>query len=281
MRMVVLSTTSPSSWRYVHNDVIRLSRCLHFQETFKDLLAQAKAKVDEPTQPKLKINMSGQPKQQLKIKLRRSPDSEAVTPAARGSATPGVSIDNDALLRQQRLVHDGMSGSGARSSSASEKLSTPAPSAPSAPLAPSATPAIGMRGASASVAPAAAASPAPTNGIKSDVHSPALSSIRPASTVPDAQPSVSSQTSHPSMPPPQSTSRASGSPFPAATNGHAPAAVQQPNGFVQPTSNHYPPAQPYYPPPTATQAPIFRKTPLKCKCLRVFSCGVYLPLRSL
>ncbi|KAF2750793.1 Bromodomain-containing protein [Sporormia fimetaria CBS 119925] len=219
------------------SDLYNLS--VELEEMFKEQLAAAKAKVEEPPQPKLKINMSTaaplpQPKQQLKLRLRQSPSSEAHTPRARSSATPGVIVDNDALLRQQRHVHDGLNGS-------SEKPQTPQASG---------------RTPSVSIAPQpsrlGAASPAAANGIKNDVPSPALSSVRPATMVSDGRTSVSGQTPHP-MAPPQTVSRpASGSPHPNGVLAPQPAAY---NPY------HTPPN--HYVPPTNPQAGVFRPSPLK------------------
>jgi hypothetical protein len=217
---------------------------LELEEIFNGKLSAMKAKVDEPPQPKLKLNMSGAaptpaPKQQLKLKLRQSPASEVNTP--RSSATPGVIVDNDALLRQQRHVADSMVG---RRSAArpTDKSATPTASNP----------------ISSTVAPIpfaqtrTAGSPA-ANGVKQDVQSPALSAIRPGSAAPDARLSVPVQTPHPAMAPPQSISRpASGSPHPNGLYG-------QQNGL--PTPGFQPPS--HYVPPSIPRTDVFRKTPLK------------------
>jgi hypothetical protein len=193
------------------------------------------------------------PKQQLKLKLRPSPGSERNTPSARDSATPGVIVDNDALLRQQRHVLDSM---GNRSSvPPSGKAATP--TAPANPF-------TGPSGGAATIAPLSAAqgttarSPPAVNGVKQDVQSPALSAIRLASTAPDSQASrlsVPAQTPHPNMAPPQSASRpASGSPHP--------------NGVGLQNGNHVPSFQAptYYAPPPVARVDSFRKVPLKSKC---------------
>ncbi|KAL6159559.1 hypothetical protein ACJQWK_05804 [Exserohilum turcicum] len=229
------------------SDIYNLS--LELEETFYKKLEEAKAKVPEPTQPKLKLNMStaaSAPKQQLKLKLKPSPGSEPNTPSARDSATPGVIVDNDALLRQQRHVLNSM---GNRSSRApSGEAGTPGPSS---------NPFVGSKG-SASVVPPLPATQgrnagSPTvNGVKQDVQSPALSAIRPASTAPDnARLSVPAQTPHPNMAPPQNMSRtASGSPHP--------------NGLGLQNGGYMPQQQPqsYQAPPVA-RVDCFRKAPLK------------------
>ncbi|CAN9189954.1 unnamed protein product [Alternaria alternata] len=230
------------------SDIYNLS--LELEEIFNKKLEEAKSKVSEPTQPKLKLNMSSAaaPKQQLKLKLKPSPGSERNTPSARDSATPGVIVDNDALLRQQRHVLDSM---GNRSATPSKAATPTAP----------ANPFTGPKGVASTIAPLSAAqgktagSPPAVNGVKQDVQSPALSAIRPASTAPDSQAarlSVPAQTPHPNMAPPQHMSRpASGSPHPNGVglqNGNHVSAYQAPT---------------YYAPPPVARVDSFRKVPLK------------------
>lgn len=219
---------------------------IEFEEIFKKRLAEARAKVEEPPQQKLKINLGtpAPPKQQLKLKLnRQSPGSETNTPGAasgRNSATPGVIVHNEALQRQQAHVRDSMH-SGSRPSS-SGKAQTPAASNPfgGASSASNSIPSIATPAAKNG-----AASPLPTNGIKSDVQSPALNAIRPASMTSDSQ-RLSNPAQTP-MPPPLSTSRpASGSPHPNGPLGHAP-------GSFPPHS---------YVPPVVPQFDNFRRKPL-------------------
>ncbi|KZM18563.1 uncharacterized protein EKO05_0002340 [Ascochyta rabiei] len=225
---------------------------LELEEIFNKKLAAMKAKVDEPPQPKLKLNMSGAaptpaPKQQLKLKLRQSPGSGSNTPATRDSATPGVIVDNEALLRQQRHVNDSMGG---RRSRPSDIATTPVASNPFS----------GARGSSANVVPIpvaqikTAGSPSAANGVKQDVQSPALSAIRPGSNAPDSQrPSITAQTPLPVMAPPHSISRpTSGSPHP---NG----LYSQQNGLSTPSFQ--PPT--HYVPPSIPRTDVFRKMPLK------------------
>ncbi|KAF1997634.1 Bromodomain-containing protein [Amniculicola lignicola CBS 123094] len=227
------------------SDIYQLS--IEFETAFMKRLAEAKAKVEEPPQPKLKLNMpAAAPKQQLRIKLRQSPGSDPNTPTARSSATPGVVVDREALLRQQRHVHDSMNGN---------RSSRPSSSGKPAASTPSANPFTGPRGPAAAIPslapsyPKAAASPAP-NGIKHDVQSPALNTIRPVSIVPDGQRvSVPAATPHPMLPP---TSRpASGSPHPSGPIG------QQTGQYPQ----YHPPN--YYVAPTVPHFENFRKVPLK------------------
>ncbi|KAF1975257.1 Bromodomain-containing protein [Bimuria novae-zelandiae CBS 107.79] len=240
------------------SDLYNLS--MELEQIFKQRLAEAKSKVEEPPQPKLKLNMSTAapsptpvPKQALKIKLRQSPVSDANTPAPQNSATPGVIVDNEALLRQQKHVLESMNGSRSSRPPSAGKAQTP--TAVSNPFS-------GPRGASAAIPPLPAAqtrtagSPSAVNGIKNDVQSPALNAIRPASTASDSQRlSVPAHTPHPVMAPPQSTSRPpSGSPHPNGPIG------QQTGGYAIP---YAPPAPSYYAPPVTPHFENFRKVPLK------------------
>jgi hypothetical protein len=195
------------------------------------------------------------PKQQLKLKLRQSPGSDPNTPGARSSATPGIIVDSDALLRQQRHVREGVHGSKS-SRPPSQGVGTPVPSS---------NPFSGPKGTSAIIAPIPASqartagSPPAINGVKLDVQSPALSAIRPASIAPDNSTlrlSVPAQTPHAVMAPPRPTS---GSPYP---NG--------PVGQQPPTNGHY--QQPtYYVPPSALRVDTFRKVPLKSMIPKTFA----------
>jgi hypothetical protein len=211
-----------------------------------------KAKVDEPPQPKLKLNMSAgaaptpAPKQQLKLKLRQSPVSGSQTPVTRDSATPGVIVDNEALQRQRQHVND---STGSRRSKPAEKAATPVASNPFSSAAIAPIPSAQTR---------TAGSPG-ANGVKQDMQSPALSTIRSGSNAPDAQRlSVPAQTPVPIMAPPQAISRqASGSPHP---NG----VFSLPNGL--PTSAFQQPAP--YVPPSVPRTDVFRKMPLKSKSPR-------------
>lgn len=194
--------------------------------------------------------MSAAPKQQLRLKLRQSPGSDPNTPGGRSSATPGVLVDHEALARQKRHVDDGVMVNRSPRPSSAGKQQTP-----------SVNPFTGTRGSAASIpalprAHKTAGSPPAVNGIKSDVQSPALNAIRPASTASDSQSqrlSASAQTPHPVMPPPLSTPRpTSGSPHP---NG--PVAQQTGNHQYHPPNHYVPPTIPHY--------DNLRKTPLKSK----------------
>ncbi|KAI1567426.1 Transcription factor chromatin remodeling, contains bromodomain protein [Pyrenophora tritici-repentis] len=231
------------------SDIYNLS--LELEEIFHKKLEEAKSKVNEPSQPKLKLNMSTPapaPKQQLKLKLKPTPGSDPNTPSVRDSATPGVIVDNDALLRQQRHVLDSMGSN-----------RSPVPPGKSATPTATANPFTGPRGGAATISSLStsqtrtAGSPPAVNGVKQDVQSPSLSAVRPASTAPDGQASrlsVQAQTPLPHMAPPHAVSRtASGSPHP--------------NGAVQ-NGNYVPPHQPtYYAPPPVARVDSFRKVPLK------------------
>ena len=196
------------------------------------------------------------PKQQLKIKLKPTPGSDPNTPSARDSATPGVIVDNDALLRQQRHVLDSMGGN-----------RSPAPPGKSATPTAAVNPFTGPRGGSATIPPLSTAqtrtagSPPALNGVKQDVQSPALSGVRPASTAPDGQASrlsVPAQTPLPHMAPPHTVSR---------TNSGSP----HPNGVMQ-NGNYAAPQQPsYYAPPPVPRIDSFRKVPLKSEYIQPFS----------
>ncbi|KAL7771152.1 hypothetical protein CFE70_001094 [Pyrenophora teres f. teres 0-1] len=231
------------------SDIYNLS--LELEEIFHKKLEEAKSKVNEPSQPKLKLNMSTPapaPKQQLKLKLKPTPGSDPNTPSARDSATPGIIVDNDALLRQQRHVLDSMGSN-----------RSPVPPGKSATPTATANPFTGPRGGAATIPSLStgqtrtAGSPPAVNGVKQDVQSPSLSAVRPASTAPDGQASrlsVQAQTPLPHMAPPHTVSRTtSGSPHP--------------NGAVQ-NGNYVPPHQPtYYAPPPVARVDSFRKVPLK------------------
>jgi hypothetical protein len=240
------------------SDLYNLS--LELEDMFNQRLAAAKSKVEEPPQPKLKLNMSTaapspapQPKQALKLKLRQSPVSDPNTPAARSSATPGVIVDSEALIRQQRHVLDSMNGS--RTSRPPSAGRTGTPTALSNPFS-------GPRGVSAATpslpaAQARAAGSPGMNGIKNDVQSPALNAIRPASNASDSQSqrlSIPAHTPHPVMPPPHASRPTSGSPLPNGPIG------QQTGGFA---NAYAPPVASYYVPPVVPHFENFRKVPLK------------------
>ncbi|KAF2869509.1 Bromodomain-containing protein [Massariosphaeria phaeospora] len=231
---------------------------LKLEVVFTKRLEEAKSKVEEPPQQKLKLNMSvaappppssGPPKPQLKLKLRQSPGSDPNTPVPRTSAPPSVIVDNAALLRQQQHVLDSMTSKRSSRPPSSGKTGTPSASA---------NPFSGPRGATTTIAPIAApqtraaGSPAVVNGFKNDIQSPALTAIRPASNTSDGQSQRQSVPAQTPMPPPQTTSRTtSGSPHP--------------NGAINHQTATYPQYNPpnYYVPPTTPQFENIRKSPLK------------------
>jgi hypothetical protein len=193
------------------------------------------------------------PKPQLKLKLRQSPVSDPNTPTGRSSATPGVIVDSDALLRQQRHVLDSMGAPRASRPPSTGKVATPT----------AITPFAAPKGATSGAPPTAPMrtldSPAAANGIKSDMQSPALNAVRPTSTGADGlnrQLSIPAQTPHPSMAPPH------GMPRPASGSPHPNGLVGQPGAY---TPQYQPPN--YYVPPTVPRFDSFRKTPLKSRYL--------------
>ncbi|EMC95472.1 hypothetical protein BAUCODRAFT_578217 [Baudoinia panamericana UAMH 10762] len=73
------------------------------KEHVKQLLANAREKVEEPAGPRIKL---GGPKPKVTLNLAQH----------RGSPTPGVHVDNEALLRQKQMVAAGVNGQQARPS---------------------------------------------------------------------------------------------------------------------------------------------------------------------
>ncbi|KAF2835544.1 Bromodomain-containing protein [Patellaria atrata CBS 101060] len=219
---------------------------------FKDLLVKAKASVEEPPQPKIKLNLG--PKQpSLKLRFstgRGSPSSteNPNTPVARSSATPGVIVDNDALERQQQHVLAGMNGQQQTANAAAKPL---APRNPFSRAGSSGTPVPPGRASAQPLVEqlraASAGSPGlMTNGVKSETQpsqSPAPNPIQPNVT-PDSnvngslvQPDQPTQTVTSTMPPPPTIRPSSGSPHPHT--------LPQ----AQNTSHHhYPPHQSVAPP---------------------------------
>ncbi|KAL2353132.1 Bromodomain-containing protein [Cryomyces antarcticus] len=81
------------------------------EQHFKQLLAEAKTKVQEPPQPRLKINMSAaKPSIKLRLGGNRGSPPNGTPSAARNSHTAGVTVDNEALMRQKQHVHAGVNG---------------------------------------------------------------------------------------------------------------------------------------------------------------------------
>ncbi|KAF2085614.1 Bromodomain-containing protein [Saccharata proteae CBS 121410] len=175
-----------------------------FEEHFKRRLEEVKEKVEEPPQPKLKLNMSSTTTKPSGIKLRLggsknspAPGSAPSTPARGSSSTPGVIVDNEALERQKNHVQAGMNGHRPPSSG-------------------------GIRSGSIPAQQTAGSPSANLNGVKSEgpgVQSPALNSIRLSSTAPEVKGQAPQLPSSAMMPPPNVTPRiASGSPH--TTNGY-------------------------------------------------------------
>ena len=78
--------------------------CLHFyQEYFEKRLAEAKQHVTEPIQPKVKLTM----------KAAQEPPKITLKFGQRSGTTTGVSVDQEALARQQNLVRGAAHGQGA------------------------------------------------------------------------------------------------------------------------------------------------------------------------
>ena len=190
------------------------------EEAFRRRLADAKAVVEQPPQIKLKINAPAIPKIPIKLSFNRtahspSTPSQPGTPAD-GRGTPGVIVDNEALLRQQQMV-----------AAATTNGQRPSSAAGAVPAVANRPPFNAARSASASATIAAlnarypnnsAQSPSVhTNGYKSEAHPPALSSLRTSSQL-----SLGNGTG---MPPPQNSLLArhsSGSPHPQGPMGHQP-----------------------------------------------------------
>ena len=145
------------------------------QRHFKELVATAKLKVSNPSQPTLKIKMSSAPKPSIKLRLggqRDSPSTAAEATQTENSAASGIIIDNKALERQQQHVKASINGhppsdNGLGRSSGSPKAKDDRP-----------------RPVSRS---ASAASPLPVNGVKVEAGpdqasaDPRIPSVRPTS----------------------------------------------------------------------------------------------------
>ena len=153
------------------------------QEHFQSLLAEAREKVDEPAGPRIKL---GGPKPKVTLNLTQH----------RNSPAPGVTVDNDALLRQRQMVAAGVNGQ--------QTSARPAPITNGAARSSSQVPTIQPRPQSI----AQAVSP-PSTAVKAEklpTPSPALHNAVPA-----VQPVTNGMMPPPSIRPP------SGSPFPSQT----------------------------------------------------------------
>jgi hypothetical protein len=149
---------------------------------FKERLVLAKAQVEQPTQPtlKLKMNASQAKNPSLKLKFGSAKASPAApSPGATPGAdrnTPGLIVHDDALERQRQMVAVGMNGGHASTSGASAGPRNPFGGASRSGSASTPIPNLNSHGAGGSP-------PAHLNGVKSEMHpgqSPALSAIRPS-----------------------------------------------------------------------------------------------------
>ncbi|KAL9093910.1 MAG: hypothetical protein Q9165_003833 [Trypethelium subeluteriae] len=205
------------------SDISNLS--FDLEEHFKRRLAEAKAKVPEPTQPTLKIKSSTSqptpkpPGTKLRLggnKASPAPTNETATPATRHSHTPGVTVDSEALKRQQELIQAGVNGQ------TSEQRPTPrnpfSSSRPGSAVPPLPTLSRSQQTSSAGSPPLSA------GGIKAEAGagasaSPALNPVRGTSGAPEGR--GPSPLANSAMPPPSTAPRVpSSSPLP---NGHTPA----------------------------------------------------------
>ena len=186
------------------------------QEHFKRRLATAKAEVEEPQGPRLKLN--ARPKPLLHLGTKASPVSS--------SPVPAVTVDDEALARQKQLVQAGVNGQ------QTPHLQQPAPVLPTAASIPSAPASSGDK-------PQAQAEKALSpSAVKVEVGNPSPGPVtaRLASTLPDAR-----QLSQPplAMPPPARVPSASPRPpvQPSQTaaqsfTNHVPAYTPAPASFI-------------------------------------------------
>ncbi|KAJ9625843.1 hypothetical protein H2203_004607 [Taxawa tesnikishii (nom. ined.)] len=183
-----------------------------FEEHFKRRLAQIKEQVEEPQMPKIKLN-APRPKPVLHLGGPKA----SPTPVA----SSGVTVDNEALARQKRLVQAGVNGQ-----------QTPNPSGLAATL-PLHGPGLKFlhwhRKATSS--PVAAAEPVKTE--KSVAPSPGPSNVRPPSAAPELKPTPAAM-----MPPPSTVRPPSGSPHPAQPMPVATAAAVPPPATTSHASLH-------------------------------------------
>lgn len=157
-KMVARCIILLASSRYVIYGILKSSiRLTSRQEHFKTRLAEAREKVDEPSQPRIKLTTK--PKVTLNLGSRGSP-----------AVAPGVSIDQDALARQRHMIQAGVNGqqttsgpvvNGVRSSSqapvthgANPQSSAASGSPPTAPEGVKSEESVGVSPALANVAPA-------------------------------------------------------------------------------------------------------------------------------
>lgn len=189
---------------------------------FNRRLAEAKRAVPEPPQPKVKLRMSARsPDTNPKITLRFG--------GQKAAGSVGVSVDSEALKRQQDLVKAGANGQGAAASDGTPRSSIlnpfgGSPSVPGLPKIPSLPTASHDTTRSASAERPASS----TNGVKNELppgHSPALGAVQLNRELSrSSEPTHSPNPAVSSMPPPSSVTPrlASNSPHPptAANNSH-------------------------------------------------------------
>ena len=227
------------------------------QEHFKEMLAEAKAVVDDPPQPsiKLKLGASTSTPSAPSIKLRLnagskpSPGPSGTATPSRNSATPGVIVDGEALARQRLHVDAGMHG---RPSSASAQPGAASRNPFS--HSNSATPIPTISQHTAQRAPSGGAGSPPltkgVNGVKSEAPaaSPAMNGVRPISAAGDRQ-SIQPAQSHtpqlapaPMLPPGSTLRPPSASPLPPNPYGPISQQMHQPHAYHHAPSSNY--AQP-------------------------------------
>ncbi|KAH0383290.1 Bromodomain-containing protein, partial [Aureobasidium melanogenum] len=158
------------------SDIFNLS--IEFEDLFKERLAIAKKQVDEPTQPKIKLN-APRPKPVLHL-------------GARGSPAPRSTPADD---KKEETVTNGTNASSAAASRSNSQV-----------------PATATATAITASSPVATTTAVKTE--KSVAASPSLATVRPQSIAPDAKQSPRPGTANAMLPPP-SVRAISGSPHPS------------------------------------------------------------------
>jgi hypothetical protein len=187
--------------------------------------------VQQPPQTTLKLKMSAQPKQSIKIKFGNAKESPRSTP---GTATPapegstsGVLVHNGALERQRELVAAGMNpgrpavnGAGHNSFNGSKASSVPSLNPPSS------------RSVSA-ISP-----PRQTNGVKNETagQSPALRTVHPVHASHPVQTSQLSQAHNRGQHPPNNQQQLQ-PPLYSVAQYHTPSFYGPPPGMIPGDSN--------------------------------------------
>ncbi|MCJ1468954.1 hypothetical protein MMC07_007584 [Pseudocyphellaria aurata] len=197
------------------SDILKLAGQL--ESYFNRRLAEAKRAVSEPPQPKVKLRMSAKtPETNPKITLRFGGQK------AGGSA--GVSVDSEALKRQQDLVKAGANGQGTAASDPTPRSGTlnPFGGSPSA-LGSTKIPSLPTASQDSTRSASAERPTSSTNGVKNELapgQSPALGAVQLNRELSRSSDPPNLAVS--SMPPPSSvTSRiASNSPHPPTAANH-------------------------------------------------------------